>query len=199
MIRLTWGQKSKTEPPQKLSLNNAFNYRNVISIDRLQEYRHWSDRSPTQDALDICRALKTGNLDEYWASLEQRPEKKIIRIFLGIIYSKSAGLPVLYDEEIPPVIIDGTAFDPIQNVQARMMTKISLLLIVKNESQKLNIWDQVQSRWMEKYTGETKAYIQILEAIIMQCENSGQENKAVNLRNSIELIKEANKQYAIVW
>jgi hypothetical protein len=199
MIRLTWGQKSKTEPPQKLSLNNAFNYRNVISIDRLQEYRHWSDRSPTQDALDICRALKTGNLDEYWASLEQRPEKKIIRIFLGIIYSKSAGLPVLYDEEIPPVIIDGTAFDPIQNVQARMMTKISLLLIVKNESQKLNIWDQVQSRWMEKYTGETKAYIQILEAIIMQCENSGQENKAVNLRNSIELIKESNRQYAIVW
>jgi len=156
MIRLTWGQKSKTEPPQKLSLNNAFNYRNVISIDRLQEYRHWSDRSPTQDALDICRALKTGNLDEYWASLEQRPEKKIIRIFLGIIYSKSAGLPVLYDEEIPPVIIDGTAFDPIQNVQARMMTKISLLLIVKNESQKLNIWDQVQSRWMEKYTGELR-------------------------------------------
>jgi hypothetical protein len=199
MIRLTWGQKSKTEPPQKLSLNNAFNYRNVISIDRLQEYRHWSDRSPTQDALDICRALKTGNLDEYWASLEQRPEKKIIRIFLGIIYSKSAGLPVLYDEEIPPVIIDGTAFDPIQNVQARMMTKISLLLIVKNESQKLNIWDQVQSRWMEKYTGETKAYIQILEAIIMQYENSGQENKAVNLRNSIELIKESNRQYAIVW
>jgi hypothetical protein len=199
MIRLTWGQKSKTEPPQKLSLNNAFNYQNVISIDRLQEYRHWSDRSPTQDALDICRALKTGNLDEYWASLEQRPEKKIIRIFLGIIYSKSAGLPVLYDEEIPPVIIDGTAFDPIQNVQARMMTKISLLLIVKNESQKLNIWDQVQSRWMEKYTGETKAYIQILEAIIMQYENSGQENKAVNLRNSIELIKESNRQYAIVW
>ena len=80
-----------------------------------------------------------------------------------------------------------------------MMTKISLLLIVKNESQKLNIWDQVQSRWMEKYTGETKAYIQILEAIIMQCENSGQENKAVNLRNSIELIKESNRQYAIVW
>ena len=199
MIRLTWGQKSKTEPPQKLSLNNAFNYRNVISIDRLQEYRHWSDRSPTQDALDICRALKTGNLDEYWASLEQRPEKKIIRIFLGIIYSKSAGLPVLYDEEIPPVIIDGTAFDPIQNVQARMMTKISLLLIVKNESQKLNIWDQVQSRWMEKYTGETKAYIQILEAIMMQCENSGQEDKAINLRNSIELIKESNRQYAIVW
>jgi hypothetical protein len=52
---------------------------------------------------------------------------------------------------------------------------------------------------MEKYTGETKAYIQILEAIIMQCENSGQENKAVNLRNSIELIKESNRQYAIVW
>jgi hypothetical protein len=205
MIRLTWGQKSKTEPPQKLSPQNAFSYRNVINnstvinLDRLQERRLWSDRSPTQYALDICRALKTGKLDEYWAWLEQRPGKKIIKIFLGIIYSESAGLPVLYDEEIPPVIIDGTAFDPVQNVQARMMTKISLLLIVKNESQKLNIWDQIQSRWTAKYILETKAYIRLLEAVIQQCENTSYQDRVPALRQSIDLIKESNRQYQINW
>jgi hypothetical protein len=199
MIRLTWGQKSKTEPPQKLSPQNAFSYRNIINSDRLQEYRLWSDRSPTQDALDICHALKTGKLDEYWAALEQRPAKKIISIFLSIIYCESAGLPVLYDEEVPPVIIDGTDLDPVQNVQARMMTKISLLLTVKNESQKLNVWDQVQSPWTEKYCLETKAYIRLLETIIRQCENTSYQDRVPALRQSIDLIKEANLQYQINW
>jgi hypothetical protein len=184
---------------QKLSPQNAFSFRNVINLDRLQEYRLWSDRSPTQDALDICHALKTGKLDEYWVWLEQRPVKKIIGIFLGIIYSESAGLPVLYDEEIPPVIIDGTALDPVQNVQARMMTKISLLLTVKNESQKLNIWDQIQSRWTVKYSMETKAYIRLLEAVIQQCENTSYQDRVPALRQSIDLIKDSNRQYRINW
>jgi hypothetical protein len=46
---------------------------------------------------------------------------------------------------------------------------------------------------------ETRKFVQILEAIIMQCENSGQKDKAMELFNSIKLIKEANMQYAIDW
>jgi uncharacterized lipoprotein len=113
--------------------------------------------------------------------------------------SKSSGIPILCEEEFPNQTIRGVTFNPIQNIQGQMMAKITLLLIIERESQKLGIWNQLEQMWTEKYQTETKMYIQILEAIMTQCQNSGQEDKAINLRNSIELIKEANKQYAIVW
>jgi hypothetical protein len=127
------------------------------------------------------------------------PEKKIIGKFLGIIYSKSSRLPVLGEEEKPCVVIEGTSFDPIQNVLARMMTKTTLLLIIESESKQLGIWNSIQSPWMEKYTFETKMYVQIIEAIAKQCENDGQQDKSSELRDSIKFIKEANTQYAIDW
>ena len=79
------------------------------------------------------------------------------------------------------------------------MTKITLLLIIESESKKLGIWNQLQQIWTQKYILETKTYVQILEAIVKQCENSDQKDKALSISNSIKLIKEANTQYAIDW
>jgi hypothetical protein len=80
-----------------------------------------------------------------------------------------------------------------------MMTKVTLLLVVESESKKLGIWDELQSLWTEKYVLETKGYVQIIEKIIKQCENTPEANKIVDLRKSIKLIKEANTQYSIDW
>ena len=147
----------------------------------------------------ICNALKQGKLDGCLRQLSDLPKKKIIKKFLGIICLKSNNLPFLSDDEMPCVRIAGTRFDPIQNVQARIMTKITLLLIIESESKKLSIWNQLQQIWTQKYILETKTYVQILEAIVKQCENSDQKDKALSISNSIKLIKEANTQYAIDW
>ena len=199
MIKLPWGQKIKQlSQPEKTNIGAALN-RNFITLNKQEQYQRWPDRSPSRDALFMCQAAKQNRLNEYLVSLEKEPLNKVIGIFSGIIQSKSSGLPILREEELPSQTIDGVTFDPIQNIQGQMMAKITLLLIIERESRKLGIWNQLEQMWTEKYQTETKMYIQILEAIMTQCENSGQEDKAVNLRNSIELIKEANRQYAIVW
>jgi hypothetical protein len=82
----------------------------------------------------MCRALNVDKVREYLESLEKKPKKKIVRIFSGIIDSSSAGLPILCDKEMPSVKIAGVSFDPLQNVQARMLTKITLLLLIESES-----------------------------------------------------------------
>jgi hypothetical protein len=46
---------------------------------------------------------------------------------------------------------------------------------------------------------EVKTYVRILEGIIRQCENSAYAGKVPELRHSIELIKDSNRQYAINW
>jgi hypothetical protein len=199
MINLNPGQKTKKETRQSKSNLDAHLNRNFIRLDKPDEVMQRPDKRPTKDSLLMCRALKADKVREYLESLEKEPKKKIVRIFLGIIYSKSAKLPILCDKEMPFVKIADISFDPLQNVQARMMTKITLLLIIESESQKLDIWNQLQQIWTQKYILETKTYVQILEAIIMQCENSGQKDKAMELFNSIKLIKEANMQYAIDW
>ena len=178
---------------------NALLNRNFVKLERPQEYVRRPDKAPTPEALLMCRALKDNKLKEYLESAEKKPEKKLIRIFSGIIDSSSAGLPILCDKELPPVIIAAVSFDPIQNVQARMMTKITLLLLIESESKKLGIWNQLHQKWTEKYVMETRKFVQILEAIIKQCENSGRTDQATSLRNSIKLIKESNEQYAIKW
>jgi hypothetical protein len=199
MIKLPWGQKTKQlSQPEKTNIDAALNG-NFININNQEQYQRWPDRRPTHDALLMCQAMKQNRLNEYLLALEKEPINKVIGIFSGIMRSKSSGLPILCDEEFPSQTIGGVTFDPIQNIQGQMMAKITLLLIVERESQKLGIWNQLEQMWTEKYQTETKMYIQILEAIMTQCENSGQEDKAINLRNSIELIKEANRQYAIVW
>jgi hypothetical protein len=147
----------------------------------------------------MCNAIKSGKLNEYLESLEKRPLKNIISKILGIIYSKSAELPILCDEEMPSVRIAGISFDPIQNIQARMMTKITLLLLIESESQKLDIWNQIGPQWLEKYAVEIKTYVQLLETLIQQCENSARADKVPELRHSIELIKDSNRRHAIDW
>jgi hypothetical protein len=199
MMKLNWGLKAKTEqqtnsPSQKSALTDNF-----IRIDESEEYQEMTERPPTQDALAMCRALRYGKIQEYIAWLEQKPKRKIVSKFCGIINSKSAGLPILDDEERPAVLVGGVSYNPIQNIQGRMMTKITLLVLVKNESQKSGIWDELQAQWTAQYIRETKRYVQILEAIVQQCENTGKENKAKELRDSIILIKDTNRQYAIQW
>lgn len=171
-MKLHWGRKAKTE--------------------HQEEY-------PTKDALLMCNSIRVGKLNEYLEWLEKRPKKEIIDKFLGIIYSKNSWLPILFQEETPPVVIDGISVDSIQNRVARIMTKITLLLLVKDESKKLGIWSQLQPQWTEKYILETKTQVQVMEAIAKQCENTGQESKVVDIRKRIEDLKEANKEYAIDW
>jgi hypothetical protein len=172
---------------------------NFITINELDESAGTREIPPTQDARAMCRALRAGKLPEYLNWLEQKPRKKMLSKFRGIINSRSAGLPILDDEEAPNIILEDIAFDPIQNVQARIMTKITLLLIVQSESQKTGLWNDLQSEWTENYLRETKRFVRILEAIIKQCENSGQQDRAAALRNSINQIKAANRQYTIQW
>ena len=199
MLKLPWGQNIKqVRQTEKTNIDAALN-RNFINLNKQEQYQRWPDRRPTHDAFLMCQALKQNRINEYLSLLEKEPINKVIGIFSGIMQSKSSGLPILFEEEFPSQTIGGVTFNPIQNIQGQMMAKITLLLIIERESQKLGIWNQLEQMWTEKYQTETKMYIQILEAIMTQCQNSGQEDKAINLRNSIELIKEANRQYAIVW
>ena len=185
-MKIHWGQKA--------SLTHNF-----VTISESDESAGTQEIPPTQDARAMCRALRADKLPEYLSWLEQKPKKKIISKFRGIINSSSAGLPTLDDEEAPNVVMEGIAFDPIQNIQARMMTKITLLLIVQSESKKAGIWNNLQTEWTEEYLWETKRFVRILDAIIKQCENCGQQDRAAALRNSISQIKDANTQYAINW
>jgi hypothetical protein len=171
-MKLHWRRKTKTE--------------------RQEEY-------PTKDALLMCNLIRVDKLKEYLEWLEKRPKKEIINKFLGIIYSKSSWLPICFAEEKPTVVIDGISFDPIENVAARRVTKISLLLLVADESKKLGIWNQLQPQWTEKYILETKTYVQEMEAIAKGCENAGHESMAADIRKKIKGIKETNKNYAIDW
>jgi len=156
-------------------------------------------KHPTRDALLMCKSIKSGKTEEYLAGLEKLPEKKLIDKFLGIICSESSGLPILQDEVLPHAKLKGISVEPVQNIQARMITKVTLLLLVESESKKIGIWNQLQLHWTEKYIFETKGYVQIIEKIIKQCENTPEENKIADLRKSIRLIKEANTQYSIDW
>ena len=98
-MKLHWGRKTKTE--------------------RQEEY-------PTKDALLMCNSIRVGKLNEYLEWLEKRPKKEIIDKFLGIIYSKNSWIPILFQEETPPVVIDGISVDSIQNRVARIMTNCFL-------------------------------------------------------------------------
>ena len=198
-MKLNWFLKTKPEQQINLQSQKSALADNFIRIGESEGYPGIQEKSPTQDALAMCRALRYGNFPEYLAWLEQKPEKKIISKFRGIINSKSSGLPILDDEERPAVVLDAISFNPIQNIQGRMMTKITLLLLIETESRKLGIWSELQSLWTAQYMRETKQYVKILEAIAKQCENSGAENKANELQNSINLIKDTNRQYAIQW
>jgi hypothetical protein len=199
MINVNLGQKIKTS-----RLRALFNFDNhldtsFVTAEKTAAQPHWSEIAPGHDALLLCNALKTGTLNEYFAWLENRPAQEISAVFLGIIDAKSSGLPIICEEEIASVQICGVSLEPVQNIQARMLTKITLLLLVESESQKLGIWHELIPRWLEKYQMEVKSYVRILEGIIQQCENSAHADKVPQLRHSIELIKDANRQYAINW
>jgi hypothetical protein len=199
MININLGQKTKTGRLHALLNLDTLLDRSFITAEKTSRHPRWPDKTPGYDALLLCNALKTGKLNEYLAWLENRPGKEISAVFLGIIDSKSSGLPIICEEEMAPVKICGTSLEPVQNIQARMLTKITLLLLIESESKKLGIWHELHPRWLEKYQMEVKTYVRILEGIIRQCENSAYAGKVPELRHSIELIKDSNRQYAINW
>jgi len=198
-MELVWEKITTTVDREKPFNQAASNASNIIVLSKPDEHCRQPDKRPTLDALLMCKAIKSGKLLEYWSRLENISQEKIIGKFLGIIDSKSSRLPIIFDEELPSVNIKGISFDRIQNVQARLMTKITLLLVVESESKKLNIWDRIQPQWTERYIAEIKGYVQIIDAIVKQCENNGQIDKAIDLCNSIDLIKETNRRFAIEW
>lgn len=158
-----------------------------------------AERQREDEAEGWCTLIRVGRLGEYLEWLEKRPKKEIINRFLGIINTKHSWLPILFQEETPPVVIDGISVDSLQNSVGRIATKISLLLLVGDESKKLGIWNQLQPQWTEKYILETKILVRIEEHVAEQLEAAGQGNRAADLRKRIEDIKESNKKYAIDW
>jgi hypothetical protein len=153
-----------------------------------------AERQREDEAKGWCTLIRVGRLGEYLEWLEKRPKKEIINRFLGIINTKDSWLPILFQEETPPVVIDGISVDSMQNRVARIMTKITLLLLVRDESKKLGIWNQIQPQWTEEYILENKTQVEIMEGIAKQLEDTGQESRAADLRKATERIKEIVKE-----
>ena len=61
---------------------------NLIRMDTTDEYQGIPEKPPRQDALAMCRVLKSGKLPEYMLWLEQKPEKKIINNFAALLIPK---------------------------------------------------------------------------------------------------------------
>lgn len=191
---MKWFQRKKQIAP-----NEPIASENPSTSENKSSNINEAERQREDEAVGWCTLIKTGRLDDYLKWLEKRPKEEITNRFLGIINTKDSWLPVLFQEETPPVVIDGISFDSIQNRVSRIMVKITLLLLVKDESKKLGIWNEIQPQWTEKYIQETKTQVQIMEGIAKQCEDTGQETKAVDIRKKIEGVKETNKEYAINW
>jgi hypothetical protein len=196
MIKLQWGLKQK--PPQVPPLQNIVRHSGTLNTIRLEDDNALTAK-PTSDVLLLCDALKSNTVNQYFSVLETKPKKKLVKIFMQVIYANSSMLPPVFDDEMPPVTIAGAALEPVQNTQARIMTKIALLLVVRNESEKTGVWDCMHQAWTEVYIAETKTYVRILESIAAQCENTKQHHIVPDLRRSIEGIKYANLRYGINW
>jgi len=153
-----------------------------------------AERQREDEAVGWCTLIRAGRLGEYLKWLEKRPKEEIINRFLGIINTKNSWLPVLFQEETPPEVIDGISFDSLQNRIGRITTKITLLRLVYDESKKLGIWNQIEPQWTEKYILENKILIRITEHMAKQLEDAGQGSEAADLRKDVEGIKEAVKE-----
>jgi len=191
---MKWFQRKKQIAP-----NEPIAIENPSTSENKSSNINKAERQREDEAVGWCTLINTGRLGEYLKWLEKRPKEEIINRFLGIINTQSSHLPICFGEEQPPVVNNGIRMDPIENIQARRMTKITLLLLVKSESQKLGVWNQVQSQWIEKHKVENKSLVQNMEAIAKHLEDTGQESKAADIRKNIEDLKETNKEYAIDW
>jgi hypothetical protein len=195
MIKISWGIHE-----QNKTIHQPTSWEgNFITLEQVDDHASQLGKKPSEDALLMCESIRQQKINEHIRELAGIPQKKIVSKFSGIIRSPSKGLPVLYDEEMLPVVINGTSFDPLPNVLGRMMTKHTLLMIIKNESPKLNIWLQLEQQWKDVYCLETKTYVSIIRALAGHCAKSGQNEKAAELFASVERIKEVNRQYVINW
>jgi hypothetical protein len=190
-LSMKWFQRKKQIAPETSE--------NFSKSENKNQTTDESERQREDEAEGWCTLIRAGRLGEYLKWLEKRPKEEIINRFLGIINTKSSHLSICFAEEQPPLVIDGVSVDSTHNTQARRMTKITLLLLVHDESKNLGIWNQIEPQWTEKYIQENKSMVQVMEAIAKQHEDTGQESKAAEIRKNIQDVKESNKKYAIDW
>lgn len=169
-----------------------FNWRRRDQAEHQSEAKRQTDaeRQKEDEGEGWCTLIRECKLGEYLKWLEKRPKEEIINRFFGVINAKSSFLPICFAEEQPDVVIDGIRGDSMQNIQARRVTKIYLLLLVKDESGKLGIWDKIQPHWTREFTKENESVIRLWEALAKQCEDSGQKSEAADIRKKIEDHKE---------
>jgi len=192
---LTQVSRREYNPTKKRKTKMRFNRGRKNQAEQENE----AERQREVEAVGWCNLIIAGRLGEYLKWLETRPKEEIINRFVGIMNTKSSHLPICFAEEQPAVIIDGMRVDPIENTQARRMTKITLLLLVKSESKKLGIWDKIQPQWTEEFIRENKSMVQVMEALAKRYEDSGQESKALDIRKKIEDLRKTNKEQGIDW
>jgi hypothetical protein len=187
---LTRVSRREYNPTKRRKTKTKFNRGRKNQAKRQNE----AERQREDEAPGWCNLIREGRLGEHLKWLEKRPKEEIINRFFGIINSKSSFLPICFAEEQPDVVIDGIRCDPIGNIQARRVTKITLLLLVKDESQKLGIWNKIRPQWTGEFTKENESVIQVWEALAKQCEDSGQKSQGVDIRKKIEDHKERSRQ-----
>ncbi len=173
-----------------------FNWSNKKQTENNAEVQ---DNDSSDEALIMCRAIQAGQIDKYLKYFDKCPKEETINRFLSIISSKNSWLPVLFQKETPPTIVDGIRFDSIQNRVNRVLTKITLLLLVKDKSQKLQLWHRIELQWIEHYVIEIKLQVTIFESIAKQFTDAGQKQKAMEIRGKIDQVKKANEDYKIDW
>jgi len=120
----------------------------------------------TDAAWGLCDAIASDKLEDYLKVLERKPRQEIINNFLDIIRTKDSFLPILSGEETPPEVIDGISVDSPRNRMGRIDTLVQLLIVVKKESKKLGIWNEVEQQWKEKFKKETDLFIKYAEMIL---------------------------------
>jgi hypothetical protein len=126
------------------------------------------EKAITDAAWALCDAIASGKLGDYLEILEKKPKQEIINDLLDIIHTKDSFLPILSGKETAPELIDGIAVDSRQNRMGRIDTLVSLLIVVKEESKKLGIWNKIKQEWKEKYKKETDLFIRYVEMMIEQ-------------------------------
>jgi hypothetical protein len=192
---LSWPRQQQATPQYQQQRYDSYSEGKHKGEPDLHEEHH-----PTKDTLTLCNLIKLGKTDLYLNSLREQRKEDVIEKFLDIIYTKDSFIPILFQEETPPVKSpSGISMDSLKNRLGRRMTKLMLFLLVASESKKLGIWNQIQEQWTEKYKLAITGQVKVMEAIVQQLDDNGQGDEAVKIRKAIAGIKEANKDLVIEW
>jgi hypothetical protein len=74
---------------------------------------------------------------------------KLVNDCLNVIRRKETAYPPLGIDasKHPPTMIDGVAFEDIRVNIGRVLTKLAMLLAVKQKAEENHIWDSVKKEW----------------------------------------------------